>query len=638
MSTTTQLVSEFAADDFVPFIATKARAAIASSPSANTAMRLLLTDFGTSAGTMTANTIVGPVTSQADADAYAGVGSNLARDFAAARRRTQDVEMWLGRVAEPSGVQAFARLTISGTWSEAGSIILYVDGDPLIVEIGASDATTAVATSIDTANALYPSLSYTTAVDSSSVDLTKNNKGTRGNSSILYVDTTNAPSGLVVTLEPPLGELLSIVNELRTDLLAHFALTAGSVHGAADSTSGASFGSAATTHATALALVNLLRTGYAAHRVLTAGSVHGLADSTNVVTLSAATTGAEAVALANMIKAQYNAHRILTTGSVHGAADSTNVASATDATTGAVTGDDVTGDGLRFGGGTGTEDVSTLIAAIEADDLWFKRIVVSSLDVTNLGRWEVFADTQNGPMVGKPSALILGHVGTQAAGIAISKTQCNHEAFEVLHGYDWETPAAEFAACHAIDRVLTERAGPEAWNVSYSGSILPGVKPARDKSKRAVAHSTQKAALQNGLTPLTTTAAGETQIVRAIWSRCQNADGSPNYLGLDVAEWTVLQEVRETSANTWRYWRVLNPKVRDNFGKEPSVPAVATPDGWKVALFSSVGQPMVAARVFEALPTIRTAYNRTTHRIQWELDFTRMALHEQSEGVVTSLG
>ena len=635
---TTQLVSEFAADDFVPFIATRARAAIASSPSANTAMRLLLTGFKTSAGNMTAGTVSDVVTSESQCDALAGVGSELSRMYRAARARTKDVECWLGCVAEPSGVQAFARLTISGTWSEAGSIILYVDGDPLIVEVGASDATTAVATAIDTANALYPSLSYSTAVDGSSVDLTKNNKGTRGNSSILYVDTTSAPSGLVVTLEPPLGELLSIVNELRTDLLAHFALTAGSVHGAADTTSGASFGSAATTHATAITLVNLLRTGYAAHRVLTAGSVHGLADSTNVVTLGAATTGAEAVALANMIKAMYNAHRILTTGSVHGAADTTNVTSSADATVGAVTGDDVTGDGLRFGGGTGTEDVSTLIAAIEADDLWFKRIVVSSLDVTNLGRWETFADTQNGPMVGKPSALVLGHVGTQAAAIAISKTQLNHEAFEVLHGYDWETPAAEFAACHAIDRVLTERAGPEGWNTSYSGSILPGVKPARDKSKRAVAHSTQKAALQNGLSPLTTTAAGETQLVRAIWSRCQNSDGSPNYLGLDVAEWTVLQENREGLANDWRFWRTINPHVRDNFGKEPTVPGVATPDGWKVYAFSQRGQAMVAARVFESLPTIRAAYNRTTKRIQWEFDFTRMPLHEQSEGVVTSLG
>ena len=70
---------------------------------------------------------------------------------------------------------------------------------------------------------------------------------------------------------------------------------------------------------------------------------------------------------------------------------------------------------------------------------------------------------------------------------------------------------------------------------------------------------------------------------------------------------------------------------------DPTTAGVATPSGWKIALFSAVGQPMVAARIFESLPTIRATYNRTTKRIQWELDFSRMPLHEQSEGVVTSL-
>lgn len=633
-----QLISAFAADNFVPGIATQARAAVASSPSANTAMRLLLTGFKLAGGTMAAGTVSGPVTSEAQCDELVAVGSELSRMFRAARARTKDVEMWLGCVAEPSGAQAFARLTISGTWSTAGSFIVFVDGDPLIIEVGASDATTDVAAAIDAVNALYPSLSYTTAADGSSSDLTKNQKSTRGNSSIVYVDTTSAPSGLVVTLEPPLGELLTIVNELRTDLLAHFALTAGSVHGGADSTSGAAFGSAATTHATAITLINQLRTGYEAHRVLTSGSVHGAADSTNALTVAAATTAAGAVLLANDIKAKYNAHRVLLLSSVHGAADATNVVASADATDGAVTGDDVTGAGVRFGGGTGTEDVSALIAEIESDPLWYKRIVVSSLDVTNLGRWEVFQDAQNAPMVARPSQFVIAHLGTQSAAQAISKTQLNHEAFEVLWGYDAETPAAEIAAVHAIDRVLTERNGPEGWNQSYSGSILPGVRLARDKAKLASDNSTQASALRNGLSPLTKTAAGEAMIVRAIWSRCQNADGSPNYLGLDVAEETSLQEVRELSANTWKFWRVLNPHVRDNFGKEPTVPAVATPDGWKLYHFSAVGQPMVAARVFETLPALRASYNRTTKRIQWELDFTRMPLHEQSEGVVTSLG
>jgi phage tail sheath gpL-like len=632
-----QLISAFAADNFVPGIATQARAAVASSPSANTAMRLLLTGFKLAGGSMATGTISGPVTSEAQCDEIVAVGSELSRMFRAARARTKDVEVWLGCVAEPSGAQAFARLTISGTWSTAGSFTIYVDGDPLIVEVNASDATTDVAAAIDAVNALYPSLSYTTAADGSSSDLTKNQKGTRGNSSILYVDTTNAPSGLVVTLEPPLGELLSIVNELRTDLLAHFALTTGSVHGGADSTSGAAFGSAATTHATAITLINQLRTGYEAHRVLTSGSVHGAADSTNALTVAAATTAAGAVLLANDIKAKYNAHRVLLLASVHGAADATNVTASADATDGAVTGDDVTGAGVRFAGGSGTEDVSALIGEIESDPLWYKRIVVSSLDVTNLGKWEVFQDAQNAPMVARPSALILAHLGTQSAAQAISKTQLNHEAFEVLWSYDAETPAAEIAAVHAIDRVLTERNGPEGWNQSYSGSILPGVRLARDKAKLASDNSTQASALRNGLSPLTKTAAGEAMIVRAIWSRCQNADGSPNYLGLDVAEETSLQETRESAANTWKFWRALNPHVRDNFGKEPTVPNVATPDGWKTYLFGSLGQQLVAARVFETLPTIRASYNRTTRRIQWELDFSRMPLHEQSEGVITSM-
>ena len=203
-----QLVSEFAVDDHVPFIATKARAAVPSSPSANTAMRLLLTGFKTSDGTMTADTVVGPVTSEEQAAELAGTASELARAYRAGRAQSKDLEMWFGCVSEPSGTEAFARFTIGGSWSTAGEIVIYVDGDPLFVTVGASDATTAVATAVETRAALYPNLSYTANADSSSVDLTKANKGTRGNSSILYVDTTNAPSGLTVTLEPPLGALI----------------------------------------------------------------------------------------------------------------------------------------------------------------------------------------------------------------------------------------------------------------------------------------------------------------------------------------------------------------------------------------------------------------------------------------------
>jgi hypothetical protein len=171
--------------------------------------------------------------------------------------------------------------------------------------------------------------------------------------------------GLTITLEPPEAELVALVNDLRTDMLAHFALTSGSVHGAADTTSDDGVGSAATDKASAIALVNQIRTAYAAHRVLTAGGVHGAADSTNAVTLAAATNAHEAVDLANDLKSKYNAHRVLTSGSVHGAADSTNVTNAANAIHGTV----VAGDELAAEASSpmpSDEDLDEALAALQA--------------------------------------------------------------------------------------------------------------------------------------------------------------------------------------------------------------------------------------------------------------------------------
>jgi hypothetical protein len=184
-----------------------------------------------------------------------------------------------------------------------------------------------------------------------------NNGGTLGTTGITYSYRTGCSLsaglkgpfalGTATAITLPLGAgkyvftapqtpLVTLVNELRTDLIAHFALTSGSVHGAADATSGTGIGSAATDIATAIVLANQLRTAYEAHRVLTSGSVHGAADATNVISAAAATTSFGAVALVNEIKADYEAHRQLTTGSVHGAADATNVISAAAASPGVI--------------------------------------------------------------------------------------------------------------------------------------------------------------------------------------------------------------------------------------------------------------------------------------------------------------
>lgn len=126
---------------------------------------------------------------------------------------------------------------------------------------------------------------------------------------------------------PGLDLAITLVNELKTDYEAHRVLTAGSVHGAADTTNTVTSADA-TDLASAQTLANEIKVDYEAHRILTAGSVHGAADTTNAVTAANATDLSTLITLVNDLRTQYEAHRVFTTGGVHGAADTTNVVSA----------------------------------------------------------------------------------------------------------------------------------------------------------------------------------------------------------------------------------------------------------------------------------------------------------------------
>lgn len=163
-----------------------------------------------------------------------------------------------------------------------------------------------------------------------SVEATGRNEGVRKGTGFLMVNKTRQYGGgavlesieELVTLDP-LPNLIAQLNDLKAQYNAHRVLTAGSVHGAADSTNVVSAADA-TTQETAYTLANAIKTAYEAHRVLTAGSVHGAADSTNTVSAADATTLATLVALTEELVVDYEAHRVLTAASVHGGADSTN--------------------------------------------------------------------------------------------------------------------------------------------------------------------------------------------------------------------------------------------------------------------------------------------------------------------------
>ena len=126
---------------------------------------------------------------------------------------------------------------------------------------------------------------------------------------------------------PGLDLAITLVNELKADYEAHRVLTAGPVHGAADTTNTVTSADA-TDLASAQTLANEIKTDYEAHRILTAGSVHGAADSTNAVTAADATNLSTLITLVDDLRTQYEAHRVLTAGGVHTNADSTNTVSA----------------------------------------------------------------------------------------------------------------------------------------------------------------------------------------------------------------------------------------------------------------------------------------------------------------------
>jgi hypothetical protein len=143
-------------------------------------------------------------------------------------------------------------------------------------------------------------------------------------------DVTNILGGLPVLTD--FAGVADALNLLKGTYNDHIAFSAGgSPHLTADSTNGVSAANADSSNLdTLLTLANQLRTKLLAH--FTQSGVHSVDDTFNNATVTAAATyPANLFALANEIKASYGAHRQSTT--YHEVADGTNTISASDATT-----------------------------------------------------------------------------------------------------------------------------------------------------------------------------------------------------------------------------------------------------------------------------------------------------------------
>mgnify|MGYP003609346242 CR=1 FL=1 len=173
----------------------------------------LITGYKRSVGTAPAGQLVA-VGTQVDADRLFGAGSQLARMFARWFQINKSTPLFALPIAEPSsGTAATGTIVVAAAATAAGTLALYIAGQKVSIAIGASDATTAIATRINAAINAATDLPVTSSVASSTVTVTAKWKGIDGNDIRLEDSYLGAyggevlPTGLSLTY--PAGNVLS---------------------------------------------------------------------------------------------------------------------------------------------------------------------------------------------------------------------------------------------------------------------------------------------------------------------------------------------------------------------------------------------------------------------------------------------
>jgi len=239
-------------------------------------------------------------------------------------------------------------------------------------------------------------------------------------------------------------------------------------------------------------------------------------------------------------------------------------------------GSSVTGGRVKFAGGSGTEDVTTLLSVLLPG--WYHRIAIAQNDATNLARWKSHSLTKAGPLEGRMEHYVVAGHGALSASQSLSTITLNYQRFQNAWLLNSESHPSEIAASLAALRTITEQDDPDA---AYDDVQLLGIAPQAVVADWPNA-STQSSALDNGVTPLTTTPDGRVVVVRSITTRCLNGS-DPDYRTLDTSDAVVPDYVRRGLQLIWTTeFKANNPRVADDpaEGQRDRPAGVATPTRW----------------------------------------------------------
>lgn len=235
-----------------------------------------------------------------------------------------------------------------------------------------------------------------------------------------------------------------------------------------------------------------------------------------------------------------------------------------------------TGGATRWGGGAGTESVSTLLGVLLSQN--FDRLAVAQNDSTNLGLWKTQLNTQAGPTIGILQHLTTSVNGTLAAATTLATT-LNAFRQQLMWQLNGETAPWEVSSYFASLRCATEQGDPDA---AYDDAVLEGVAPQSQAADRP-SNSVLQSAINNGITAIYTDATGASALVCRSVTTHTLSGSTPDYRTLDSSDAVVPDFVRKDIGLHWKtVFKPNNPRNADDppGDSKPAIAGVATPSLW----------------------------------------------------------
>lgn len=189
-------------------------------------------------------------------------------------------------------------------------------------------------------------------------------------------------------------------------------------------------------------------------------------------------------------------------------------------------------------GGTTSDDPQPALDVLAA--VRRRYLVAPYSDATQLGKFRTHVDAEDEPLVGHRKHFLfgsidtLGNTTTLVTGLNFARAQCA-----------WQEKADQtpgmLAAALAARRALQESIDTKH---NYDGEVIPGLKPHANKGDIPIGTELDSA-LNNGITPISSTDAGDVFIVRSITTKSRDALGLPDYRVLDSHKVAVADEVAD---------------------------------------------------------------------------------------------